>query len=113
MDGCLPSAYPKFALAKASTCVSMQMSSRLFRDKYTSTSEPSKYCQMLAMTNITGGMMAPFPGGVLLKTTNGQVLGAIGISGASGDEDEYCAIKAFQEAEIVDCVSEPSNHNLK
>jgi uncharacterized protein GlcG (DUF336 family) len=34
----------------------------------------------------------PIPGGVIIKTTNGEVIGAIGISGAStGYEDERCA----------------------
>ena len=35
MDGCQPMAYPKFAAAKAHTCVSLGVSSRQFRDKYT------------------------------------------------------------------------------
>jgi hypothetical protein len=35
MDGCVPMAYPKFAVAKAMTCISLCMSSRRFRDKYT------------------------------------------------------------------------------
>lgn len=37
--------------------------------------------------NITGGKMAPFPGGVLLREgESGAVLGAVGVSGAAGDE---------------------------
>lgn len=49
MDGCPPIAIPQFAHAKAYTCIGMKMSSREFRDRYTSTSEASKYCQMLSM----------------------------------------------------------------
>ena len=33
--------------------------------------------------------MAPFPGGVIIKDRNGNIAGAVGVSGASGDEDEY------------------------
>jgi uncharacterized protein GlcG (DUF336 family) len=47
---------------------------------------------MTSMVNITEGKMAPFPGGVLMKDQEGNVIGAVGVSGASGDEDEYCAI---------------------
>ena len=40
------------------------------------------------MVTITDGKMAPIPGGVLIKHTNGEVIGAVGVSGSSGDEDE-------------------------
>ena len=37
--------------------------------------------------------LAPFPGGVLLRDQmGGAVVGAIGVSGASADEDEHCAL---------------------
>ena len=36
MDGCAPIGIPEFALAKAWTCISMKMSSRAFRQKYSS-----------------------------------------------------------------------------
>ena len=42
--------------------------------------------------------MAPFPGGVLLKSADGNVIGAVGVSGASGDEDEYCALRGAIES---------------
>ena len=41
--------------------------------------------------------MAPFPGGVLMKNNDG-VVGAVGVSGASGDEDEYCALRGIIES---------------
>ena len=62
MDGCPPAGIPEFSFAKAYTCISMSLSSRAFRDKYTAdAADPGKYCQMLSMVNITGGKMAPFP----------------------------------------------------
>ena len=42
--------------------------------------------------------MAPFPGGVLMKKSDGSMLGAVGVSGAAGDEDEYCALRGIIEA---------------
>ena len=53
---------------------------------------------MTSMVDITGGKMAPFPGGVLIKSPAGQVIGAVGVSGAAGDEDEYCALRGVVEA---------------
>jgi uncharacterized protein GlcG (DUF336 family) len=68
---------------------------------------------MLSMVNITGGKMAPFPGGVLLKSPeDGSVVGGVGVSGAAGDEDEYCALLGVREAGI-ECVTEPTEHALK
>jgi uncharacterized protein GlcG (DUF336 family) len=103
MDGCSPVGIPQFALAKAKTCVAMRMSSREFRDRYTKSNDPQKYCQMLSMVQITDGGMAPFPGGLPIKahfesasSHKSEVIGAIGISGAAGDEDEECALSALE-----------------
>ena len=92
MDDCPEVAFREFSYSKAYTCLGTNNSSRVFRDKYTSEDSSAKFCQMTSMVNITGGKMAPFPGGVLLKS-EGKVIGAIGVSGASGDEDEYCALQ--------------------
>ena len=98
MDGCAPVGIPEFSKAKAYTCIVTKNCSRVFRDKYTSGGDPGKFCQMTSMVNITDGKMAPFPGGVLLKTADGKIVGAVGVSGASGDEDEYCALRGAIES---------------
>ena len=67
MDGCSVKAIPDFSHAKAFTCIGMKTSSREFRDKYTADNQAAKFCQMNSMVSITGGMMAPFPGGVLMR----------------------------------------------
>jgi uncharacterized protein GlcG (DUF336 family) len=103
MNGCSSIGVPEFAYAKAYTCIVQKASSRDFRDKYTKGfgDNPGKYCQMTAMVNITDGKMAPFPGGVLILNSEGSdVIGAVGVSGAAGDEDEYCAIRGVLEAEL-------------
>ena len=67
---------------------------------------------MLGMIGITGNKMAPFPGGVLIKNKDGQIIGAVGISGASADEDEYCALMAVQQnPSMKDCVTVPAQHS--
>ena len=97
MDGCPTVGFPQFALAKATTCIIAKMSTRELRLKYTSDNDTGKFCQMLAMGSITENGIAPFAGGILIKV-NDEILGAIGVSGAASDEDEYCAIMALEEA---------------
>lgn len=101
---------PQFAHAKANTCLitNLRLSSD-FRQKYVSENNQQKICQlnsMVAMMAEKGGM-APFPGGCLIlerrtsELLGGQVspdedetrvvIGAIGVSGAAGLEDEECA----------------------
>ena len=98
MDGCPAIGIPEFSYAKAYTCIGTNGSSRNFRDKYTEGVNPAKFCQMTSMVNITGGKMAPFPGGILLKAADGTTIGSVGVSGASGDEDEYCALRGAIES---------------
>lgn len=102
MDGCAAVGIPQFALAKATTCAAMKMSSRSFRDRYTSSNDPQRLFQMAAMVSIAQsvGSLAPFPGGVLLRDDTG-VLGAIGVSGAAGDEDELCALEGAREGRTL------------
>eukprot|EP00457_Paulinella_chromatophora_P005299 gb/GEZN01005315.1/.p1 GENE.gb/GEZN01005315.1/~~gb/GEZN01005315.1/.p1 ORF type:complete len:365 (-),score=84.88 gb/GEZN01005315.1/:627-1721(-) len=90
MDGCQAPSFPQFALAKAYSCVQLGIAStRELRDKYQAQDKASQINSMVA---ITEGKLAVFPGGVLFKGANGNVLGAIGVSGASSDEDEACAM---------------------
>ena len=100
MDGCSPVGIPDISHAKAYGCIVNKYPSRAFRDRYTSEpQESAKFCQMTTMVAISGNQMAPFPGGVVLKLGN-YVIGAVGVSGAAGDEDEYCAIQAVKEANL-------------
>ncbi|MBN4055586.1 heme-binding protein [bacterium AH-315-K03] len=46
----------------------------------------------------TGGDLALSPGGVLIKTNEGDIIGAIGISGDTADKDEACAIAGIASA---------------
>jgi uncharacterized protein GlcG (DUF336 family) len=42
--------------------------------------------------------MVPVPGGVLIKSAAGEVLGAVGISGDTSDKDEACAVAGIEAA---------------
>ncbi len=48
-----------------------------------------------AMNAISNGCYMPVPGGVIIKNKAGQVIGAIGVSGARSDDDEQCAVWAI------------------
>jgi uncharacterized protein GlcG (DUF336 family) len=45
-----------------------------------------------AVTHAAGGSLIPVPGGVLIKDQTGAILGAVGISGDTSDNDEAAAI---------------------
>jgi uncharacterized protein GlcG (DUF336 family) len=45
-----------------------------------------------AVASVAEGRMVPVPGGVLVRDTHGAVIGAVGISGDTSDNDEICAV---------------------
>ena len=53
-----------------------------------------------ALASVTQGRMVPSPGGVLIAE-GGQVVGAVGISGDTGDNDEVCALAGIQAAGLA------------
>jgi uncharacterized protein GlcG (DUF336 family) len=50
-----------------------------------------------ALSDVSGGRLAPSPGGVLILA-QGQAVGAIGVSGDTGDADEACALTGIAAA---------------
>jgi uncharacterized protein GlcG (DUF336 family) len=48
-----------------------------------------------------GGALVPVPGGVLVQTPDGELIGAIGITGDSSDNDEAAAVDAIEAAGLV------------
>jgi uncharacterized protein GlcG (DUF336 family) len=53
-----------------------------------------------ALASVEGGIV-PVPGGVLIKTAEGQIIGAVGVSGDTSDNDEAAAIGGIQAAGFV------------
>jgi uncharacterized protein GlcG (DUF336 family) len=51
-----------------------------------------------ALAAVSQGRMVPVPGGVLITSTEGEVLGAVGISGDTSDRDETCALAGIEAA---------------
>ncbi len=54
-----------------------------------------------AATHAVGGALIPVPGGVLIKDPQGRVLGAVGVSGDTSDNDEIAAAAGIQAAGLL------------
>jgi len=91
-----PPLIPTIAEAKAGAAIGTHSSSRALKDKYV----PERTPQLMAMTTLSATTHRPFaavPGGVLCRdAASGLVVGAVGVSGASADEDEHCALVGAQ-----------------
>jgi uncharacterized protein GlcG (DUF336 family) len=53
---------------------------------------------MAGVSDVSGGRIVPVPGGVLIKDTNRDIIGAVGISGDTSDNDEAAAIAGIEAA---------------
>lgn len=54
-----------------------------------------------AVTHVFGGALVPVPGGVLLRDAGGTLLGAVGVSGDTSDNDETAAVAGIKAAGLV------------
>lgn len=54
-----------------------------------------------ALNGIAGGKIVPVAGGVLLKSTDGAVIGAVGVTGDSSDNDEIAALAGVAAAGLI------------
>lgn len=54
-----------------------------------------------ALIAASGGRMVPSPGGVLIKDKTGRIIGAVGITGDTGDNDEICAVAGVEAAGLT------------
>ncbi len=53
---------------------------------------------MQGLGGVSGGRVVPVPGGVLIRSASGAILGAVGISGDTSDNDEAAAIAGIEAA---------------
>lgn len=49
-----------------------------------------------AVNTLAQGSLVPAPGGVLIRGEQGEVIGAVGITGDTSDIDELCAVSALE-----------------
>jgi len=60
-----------------------------------------------AIAMATQGRMIPSPGGVLILDADNDVIGAVGISGDVGDNDEICALAGIRAAGFAALPGDP------
>lgn len=53
------------------------------------------------LSGVSGGRIVPVPGGVLVKTKSGEIVGAVGITGDTSDNDEAAAIAGVEAAGFI------------
>ncbi|HEY0801623.1 MAG TPA: heme-binding protein [Steroidobacteraceae bacterium] len=87
---------PRIAQAKASGALGMGMGSRALAERVESHS-----AFMNAIIGLADGMLVPVPGGVLIRSAAGSILGAVGISGDHSDKDEACAVAGIEAAGLI------------
>ena len=84
------------AKAKATGALGMGADSRVIAGR--AANNPAFFQSVVA---VTGGQLALSPGGVLIRDLEGAVIGAVGISGDTGDCDEACAIAGILAAGLT------------
>jgi len=87
---------PQIATGKARGCLGMGFGGR----------ELARRAQTMpaffdAINSLTAGGVIPVAGGILLRDAEGRVLGAIGVSGDTSDNDERCALLAIEALGLI------------
>ncbi|MEM6668916.1 MAG: heme-binding protein [Pseudomonadota bacterium] len=86
---------PEIAQGKARGAISMGAGSRLL---YERAKIDAYFIQ--ALNTLSHGSLVPVPGGVLIKADD-EMIGAVGVTGDTGDNDEICAVHAIEQAGFV------------
>ena len=84
------------ALAKANGALGMGLGSRTLAAR--SKAAPVFFS---ALSHVIQGGLAPAPGGVLVRTSDGLLLGAVGVSGDVSDNDEAAALAGIKAVGLV------------
>jgi uncharacterized protein GlcG (DUF336 family) len=61
-----------------------------------------------ALSVASGGRVVPVPGGVLIRDKAGEIVGAVGISGDTSDNDETCAVYGIGCAGLIPDTGDPA-----
>jgi len=87
---------PKVAHGKAYGAYAVGMGSRALFER--AKAEPF-FIQ--AMNSLCDGALVPVPGGVLIRSKDGELLGAVGVTGDISDNDEQCAVAGIEAVGLV------------
>lgn len=84
---------PEVAQGKARGAISLGLGSR---EIYRRAQERPMFIQ--ALNGLAGGSLVPVPGGVLVRDAEGTIVGAVGVTGDTSDNDEACAVAGIEAA---------------
>lgn len=84
------------AFGKANGALALGMGSRAIMAR----AEQQAYFVAAAGAAV-GGKLVPVPGGVLVRDKNGALVGAVGVSGDSSDNDETAALAGIEQVGLV------------
>jgi len=87
---------PKIAHGKAFGAFSMGIGSRALFER--AKVEPF-FIQ--AMNTLCEGALVPVPGGVLIRSKDGELLGAVGVTGDISDNDEICCVAGIESVGLI------------
>lgn len=87
---------PQIAHGKAWGALGMGLPGRKLRDR--AEKNPAFFG---ALSDLSGGNMVANYGGVLIRDDAGDIVGAVGISGDTGENDEICAIAGIEAAGLT------------
>lgn len=87
----------EIACGKANGALALGLGSRAIHAR----AEAQPYF-VAAVSHLVGpAALVPVPGGVLIRSTEGRLLGTVGISGDTSDNDETCAVAGIEAAGLV------------
>ena len=89
-DGISPIRF-KIAFGKANGAYKMGMGSRALFNR----AEEQAYF-INAVNNLENGNLVPVPGGILIRDEEKNIIGSVGISGDSSDNDEIAAVSGIE-----------------
>lgn len=87
---------PKIAFGKANAAIAIGMGTRSLMNR----AEQQAYF-IQSINGLAGGDLVPVPGGVLIRDTEGALLGAVGVTGDTSDNDEAAAVAGIEAAKLV------------
>ena len=91
------------AVGKAYGALGMGWGSRTMMER--AAQNPNFLASIVAAS---GGRLVPNPAGVLIRDVNNAILGAVGISGDTGDNDEICAVAGIEAAGLKGQTGKPA-----
>ncbi|HYO40254.1 MAG TPA: heme-binding protein [Nocardioidaceae bacterium] len=84
------------AFGKAHGALALGMGSRALMGR----AEQQPYF-IAAVTSAVGGALVPVPGGVLVRDGDGALVGAVGVTGDTSDNDEAAAVAGIEAAGLT------------